>query len=279
MTGQGLAEAIPQPRGRILLLVHGLCMSDLQWKRKGHDHGAALAADPEIASPFTCLYLHYNTGLHISINGREFADIVGTLVEAWPVPVEEIAIVAHSMGGLVTRSALHCATQAGHDWPRRVAKVVFLGTPHDGAPLERGGNWVNVILDGSPYTMALARLAKVRSAGITDLRHGSLADEDWAGKDRFEPSHRKTSKRLAVPLPDGVKCFAIAATVAKHAGIVGGRLVGDGLVPVHSALGHGKPPAAALGFPLRQQWIGYGMNHLDLLDRHDVYGRIRRWLA
>ena len=161
-----LAKAIEQPTGRILILVHGLCRNDLQWERKGHDHGAAIAAQPGIEPRYTPLYLHYNSGLHVSTNGRQFASLVESLVRAWPVPVEEIAIVAHSMGGLVSRSALHYAAEAKLAWPGRVARIVFLGTPHDGAPLERGGNWVNVVLDGSPYTTALARLGTPAAADV-----------------------------------------------------------------------------------------------------------------
>nr|HMN59664.1 hypothetical protein [Anaerolinea sp.] len=153
-----LAKAIAQPTGRILILVHGLCRNDLQWERNGHDHGAAIAAEPGIGHRCTPVYLHYNSGLHVSTNGREFARLVESLVRAWPVPVAEIAIVAHSMGGLVTRSAVHYASGERRAWTGKLTKIVFLGTPHDGAPLERGGNWVNVVLDRSPYTTALARL-------------------------------------------------------------------------------------------------------------------------
>ncbi len=227
----------------------------------------------------TPVYLHYNSGRHVSTNGREFAGLLEALAKAWPVPVDEIAIVAHSMGGLLARSAFHYARAARHKWPARVTKIVFLGTPHDGAPLERGGNWIDYVLDASPYTTAFARLGKLRSAGITDLRHGSVLDEDWGGKDRFARSTRAAVKRHFVPLPAGVKCFAVAASLAKKSGSLADRLVGDGLVPVHSALGHGASPKSALAFPATQQWIGYGMGHLDLLGRPGVYAQIRRWLA
>ncbi|MCM2326819.1 MAG: GPI inositol-deacylase, partial [Lysobacter sp.] len=273
-----LSEAIPRPEGRILLAVHGLCMNDLQWKRNGHDHGASLAADPSIAPRYTLLCLHYNSGRHVSLNGREFARLLDALVEAWPVPVTEIAFLTHSMGGLVTRSALHHAGAEGHRWPALVRKIVFLGTPHDGAPLERGGNWVDVLLDGSPYTTAFSRLGKIRSAGITDLRHGSLVDGDWGGKDRFAPSTRAAVKRHFVPLPAGVQCFAVAASLSGKSGGMGEELIGDGLVPVRSALGKGTA-SAALDFPADRQWVGYGMNHLDLLDSPAVYSRLRRWLS
>lgn len=279
LTKAALSEAFPQAGGRILVLVHGLCLSDLQWERNGHDHAATLARDPAIAPAYTALYLHYNSGLHVSTNGREFSALLEALVQAWPVPVEEIAFLTHSMGGLVTRSAFHYGQAAGHRWPGQVARIVFLGTPHDGAPLERSGNWVDAVLDASPYTTAFSRLGKLRSAGITDLRHGSIVDEDWGGKDRFARSTRAAVKRHFVPLPSGVKCFSVAASLAKGASRLGDGLVGDGLVPVPSALGQGRAPGAGLDFPADRQWIAHGTGHLDLLDRPAVYNRLRRWLS
>ena len=269
---QALAAAIPQATGKVLLLAHGLCMSDLQWRRKGHDHGAALATDVG----FTQVYLHYNSGLHISTNGHAFAELIEALLKIWPVSVEELVIIGHSMGGLVLRSACHYGKVAGHDWMRHLRKIVFLGTPHHGAPLERGGNWVDVILDASPYTAAFARLGKIRSAGITDLRYGSLLDEDWQHRDRFA---RSKDKRRPVPLPDGVQCYAVGASIAKRATDLSEQLLGDGLVPLRSALGRHADSSLNLPIPESQQWIGYGMNHLDLLDRREVYERIKQWLA
>ncbi|UUZ51461.1 GPI inositol-deacylase [Massilia sp. B-10] len=102
------------------------------------------------------------------------------MIDNWPVAVDELLIVAHSMGGLVARSACHAAQEEGHSWPGLLRKMAFLGTPHHGAPLERGGNWVHLVTDLSAYSAPFSRLAKIRSAGITDLRHGSVLDEDWA---------------------------------------------------------------------------------------------------
>jgi len=266
-----LAKAIPAATGKVLLLVHGLCMNDLQWRRKEHDHGAALATD----AGFTPVYLHYNTGLHISANGRALAAQIEALLRAWPVHVDELAILAHSMGGLVARSACHYGELAQHDWLRHLSKLVFLGTPHHGAALERGGNWVDLLLDASPYTTAFARLGKIRSAGITDLRHGSVVDEDWEDRDRFARSRKP---RPVVPLPAQVKCYAIAASIANRHGKLSERLLGDGLVSIASALGEYPRGRRNLALPKRRQWIGYGMNHMDLLDRGAVYARIKRWM-
>jgi PGAP1-like protein len=134
-----LSAAVPPPRDKLLILVHGLCLNDLQWTRNGRDFGTALAR----ALEYTPVYLHYNTGLHTSVNGLMFAALIETLVEQWPEPLKQLVILAHSMGGLVSRSASHYGTAAGHVWPQHLSKLIFLGTPHHGALLERGGNWVN----------------------------------------------------------------------------------------------------------------------------------------
>jgi hypothetical protein len=267
---EALTAAVPAATGKLLVVVHGLCLNDLQWNRQGHDHGAALARD----LGYTPVYLHYNTGLHLSTNGAEFADALETLVQQWPVPLADFAILAHSMGGLVARSACHHGATAGHEWLGRLRALVFLGTPHHGAPMERGGNWIDILLGISPYSAPLARLGKIRSAGITDLRYGNLMDEDWQGRDRFARGDR----RRFVPLPDHVRCYTVAATTAKHLPTPGRTLPGDGLVPVGSALGEHAKPELSLHIPKSRQWIARGRGHLDLLESKAVYRRIRGWL-
>jgi hypothetical protein len=266
-----LESSLPSAGGRLLVLVHGLCMSDLQWLRDGHDHGAALARD----LGFTPVYLHYNSGLHISTNGRAFAQQLERLLEQWPHQVERLVLLGHSMGGLLARSALHYAQQANHRWASRLDDLVFLGTPHHGAPLERAGNWVDTVLGGTPYAAPFARLGKVRSAGITDLRYGSLVDEDWLGRDRFR---RAPDARQHLPLPETVRCYAAAASIGQRRGDLKDRLLGDGIVPLDSALGQHPDPARALVFAPGRQWIAYGTSHLELLSRADVYAQLRHWL-
>jgi len=272
LDAKSLAASMSGPSGRLAVLVHGLGLNDRHWNRKGHDHGAALARD----LGYTPVYLHYNSGQHISINGRAFAELLDVALAQWPVQVEELVIIGHSMGGLVARSAYHYGAIAGHDWPRRLHKLIFLGTPHHGAPLERGGQWVDLALGKNPYTVAFTRLGRIRSAGNTDLRYGNLLDQDWDGRDRFE---HVGDARQAVPLPESVQCFAIAATTGNRAGDLYDRVLGDGLVPLSSALGHHEEPHFALSFAESRQWIGYAMGHLELLDRQEVYGQIRTWLG
>ncbi|MGB5324789.1 MAG: hypothetical protein WBN40_05105 [Pseudomonadales bacterium] len=245
------------PAKKLLVLVHGLCMNDRQWNRKGHDHGEALAKE----FGYQSLYLRYNSGLHIADNGRMFAAMLERLMGNWGTTVDELVIIGHSMGGLVARSACHQGLEAGHRWPRLLRKLVFLGTPHHGAPLERGGHGLDLIMNMSPYSMPITRLSKSRSAGITDLRHGKILESE-----------------AIAPLPVGVKCYAAAAVLSAARNAVSDRLVGDGLVPVESALGQHRDSARTLAIPASHQWVGYRMGHLELLNRPEVYRQISAWL-
>ena len=264
------SRAIQASGGKLVLMVHGACMHDLQWNRQGHDHGAALARD----LGYRPIYLHYNTGLHISENGRTFSELMEACMDQLPSSTE-LVIVAYSMGGLVSRSACHYGKLAGHHWLKHLRKLVFLGTPHHGAPLERGGNWIDILLGISPYSAPFARLGKIRSAGLTDLRYGNLLDDDWKGRDRFVYSG---DSRTAVPLPDGVQCYAIAGTIAKGSSTPGGHLLGDGLVTLNSALGRHENAGLKLSLPETHQWVGRDMNHLDLLNQPAVYATLKQWL-
>jgi len=247
---------------RLLLLVHGSSMDDLQWLRRGHDHGAALAKD----LGFVPIYLRYNSGRHVSENGRDFAALLERLVAAFPRPVKEVVLLTHSMGGLVARSACHVAEEEHHAWRKKLRALVTLGTPHHGSPLERGGNWIDVLLEVSRYSAPLAKLGKLRSAGVTDLRYGNVLDEHWVGSDRFA---KEGDPRGALSLPAGVACFAIAGSL--------GPGMGDGLVPVDSALGkHEKLP---LDFPKSHQLIVQQTSHLDLLSSPEVHAQLKAWLS
>ena len=259
-----LADAVTGHGSKLLVLVHGLCMNDLQWTRDGHDHGAMLAD----ALGYTPLYLHYNSGLSIAGNGRQFAEQLETVQQQWPVPIDEIAIIGHSMGGLIARSACRQAERLDHAWLKTLRHLVCMGSPHQGAPLERGGNWIDLVLGATPFAAPLARVGKIRSAGITDLRHGDPLDAHPGGSDR----HGVT------PLPKGVRCYAIAATTGQQRGDLQDRWIGDGLVPVASALGHHPDPKRALSFPKSRQWVAYETNHLELLNDPAVADRLLGWL-
>jgi pimeloyl-ACP methyl ester carboxylesterase len=271
--------ALPKATGKVLLLIHGLCMNDLQWSKTPDgqasptpDYGATLAQ----TLGYTPIYVRYNTGLHTSQNGQELADKLELLLKAWPVAVDELTILAHSMGGLVTRSAVHYARQNGQQWPKRLKNIIFLGTPHHGAPLEKAGNWIDVLLGGTPFSRPFAKLGQLRSAGITDLRFGTVLESDWADRDRFQPG---PDRRQSVPLPSGIACYTAVATLAPRRSLLAERVVGDGMVPLPSALGQHREPQHRLAFAKTSQWIGYRMNHWDLLHSPDVSVQLCRWLT
>jgi pimeloyl-ACP methyl ester carboxylesterase len=266
------AIEFPEASGWIILAIHGLCMTDLQWRRGPVDPVSVLAR----GLGATALHLRYNTGLHVSTNGRALSERLEALLSEWPVPVTRITLIGHSMGGLVARSAQHDAQSRGLEWGGRLRDMVFLGTPHHGAPLERGGRWVHAVLGVSPYSAAFMRLGSLRSAGITDLRHGSLLDEDWQGRDRFAHA---ADTRVPVPLPEGVACYAIAATTGRREDPLARRLLGDGLVPIDSALGRHPQARRRLEFPPGHTWIALRTGHVGLLGRASVYRRIAGWLG
>lgn len=261
--------------GTVLVLLHGLCMNDLQWQRQGQDHGVLLA--PALGA--LPIYLHANTGLPIAENGRQFAALMEQLVDAWPVPVQRVVLLGHSMGGLIARSALHQAQAQGETqgWAALCSDLVCLGSPHHGAPLERAGHGVDLLLGAMPftsrYTAPLARLGRLRSAGITDLRHG-LLDADGS----------------AIPLPAGPTspcCWALAGTLDAAADDSArtlkqralGKAFGDGMVPLASALGQHTKPAMRLAFAPERQAVLHDTGHLDLLSSPAAAQQLRQWLA
>ena len=247
MTLHPLVEGASGPP---LVMLHGLCMNEAQWRRDGADFPAALAALGYM--PFG---LRYNSGRPIWRNGADLA----ALLEGVPGP---LTLVGHSMGGLVARSAI---AQAGaRRWPRRLKTLVTLGTPHQGAPLERGGQQVQQLLAISAYSRPLSLLAARRSAGIRDLRHASLLEAD-------------SGKASAVPLPAWVACYAVAATTSKTASGSPARWLGDGLVPVASALGQHRSPARRLAFADTALFTGLG--HLALQTDAAVLARLEQWLT
>ena len=265
-----LRSRLPDATSKLLVMLHGLCMNDLQWQRDGHDHGEALARD----LGYSPVYLRYNSGLSISTNGRILAPLMERLYDTWPVPIERLVMVGHSMGGLVARSAIHHAAliQRGRlRWPSRVDDLVCLGTPHQGAPLEMAACGVDLLLGAAPYAAPLARLGRLRSAGINDLRSGSIVNAAAipdGGRDG-----------ASVGLPAETRCFAVAASLGSSAGGLQDSLLGDGLVPVPSALGEHRRSDRRLAFPADRQAVIRDTGHLELLSSRAVYELLRRWLV
>lgn len=272
INSKSLKEVYPNINGKILLMVHGSCMNDIQWTRKNQNYGEVLSKELNK----TLVYLNYNSGKHISTNGKNLSELLENLIENWSVPVEEIIIISHSMGGLVTRSALHYGQQEQKSWTTFIKKTVFLGTPHHGSHIERKGNYLDLILESIPYTKPFAKLGKIRSAGVTDLRYGNLVDEDWQKNDRFE---LKTDQRKHIQLPKKIQFYSIAAVIGKETNSIKNKILGDTLVSVKSALGQHKKNNKNLHFKKENTFIAYENNHSDLLSNSKILDKLKTWLT
>jgi len=269
---QAIAASLPQASSRLVILVHGLSMSELGWQRKGTP---CIGSQLELELGYTPLYLRYNTGRHISTNGQEFAAMLEQLLAAWPVPVESLALIGHSMGGLVIRSACWYAQQSQSNWLQHLEQVVCLGTPHHGSPVERAGHALDVAMNKIAYTQPLA-VGRRRSAGIKDLRHGNLLDEDWQGHD---PDQVRPDTRKVVPLLPEVEYYFAAATLGRDRRDRLGQLLGDLLVRLDSAVGSHKDDLRRLHIKPENCRIFHEKNHFDLLDDARVQRQVVQWLG
>jgi pimeloyl-ACP methyl ester carboxylesterase len=282
-SSEALAAAHPDATGRLAVFVHGLAGTEQAWRfRAERRHG-----DPELNYGtmlrrdlgFTSVWVRYNTGLRISRNGRSLAMLVDDLVAAWPVPVTDVVLIGHSMGGLVVRSAVHQATgtdpERQSSWLPLTRAVVTLGTPHLGAPAERAANVATYVLGLVGEGRPLATLLAGRSVGIKDLRYGNLVEADWHGHD---PDALLRDTRTDVPLRADVRHFAVIGTVLGPHDTRIGSLVGDVLVGTRSAAGDtGRDDR--LAFPEGHVVRLAGLHHLDLLNHPRVYPLLRGWLG
>jgi pimeloyl-ACP methyl ester carboxylesterase len=239
---------------KLLIFVHGLCMNDLQWSSIEEDTQFSYGNTLQQSLGFTAIDLRYNTGRAVTDNGQEFSALLETLVINWPVPIESINIVGYSMGGLITRIARNFAIQNNLRWVSYLQKVIFIGTPHLGAPLEQMGHWIEQLLGRSAYTAPFATLTQLRSQGINDLRTGLSSD-------------------LVTEQQSKTMFYAIAGctSLQERASGAVNATIGDGLVPVASALNN-------LLIPENQQRTVYQTNHLQLLNSKEVSNQLVVWL-
>jgi pimeloyl-ACP methyl ester carboxylesterase len=259
---------------RLAVFVHGLGETDAAWRLRATREQPGYGALLQRELGYTPLQLRYNSGRHISDNGRELAAVLERLHDAWPTPIDEVALIGHSMGGLIARSACHYGHAGGHRWTRAVRHVVCLGSPNLGARLEKGINALGWALASIPETRPLARAVNARSAGIKDLRFGACIEEDWCD---CEPDELLTDRCHDVPLLPGATFYFIAATISRGEDDLLGTVVGDLLVRVPSASGAGRRRRVPFGVEDGRR-LG-GLTHFDLLNHPAVYEQIRAWLA
>ena len=279
-TREAFAAALPNATPKVCVFVHGLGCSDATWRFRAREqfgdpdahYGTFLARD----LGYTPLYVRYNTGLHISHNARALAGLLEDLHAVYPCPIEEIALIGHSMGGLVSRGAAHYAQLAERAWLAQLSHVLCIGSPNLGAPLEKATNALASLLSrfDSAGTQVPAKLLNVRSSGIKDLRFGYVLDEDWTGRD---PDAFLTDERKDVPMVPWVTYGFVAATFLRDPEHPLGALLGDLLVRVPSASGRAEEPARHVRFDLGE--VVHGVHHIAMLNHPRVYAQLRRFLA
>ena len=274
-----LAAAFPETGDDVVVFLHGLCETELSWwlgarahhgnPRSSHGHRLTQAIG---ATP---VYLRYNTGRHISDNGHDLAGLLGRLVELWPTPISRLTLIGHSLGGLVIRSACARGEQAGSDWVRLVGRVVYLGAPHLGAPLEvavaRAGAAMRKLPETRPVAVALAS----RSVGIKDLRYGDVLATDWSSIEDLDAWRAEPAG--CSPLLASADHYYVGATLTREQGHLVARLIGDALVTFPSASGSGRSRRLELEID-RGVHLGR-MHHFDLLNHPRVWEVLERWLV
>jgi pimeloyl-ACP methyl ester carboxylesterase len=274
---KSVRRAFPRPTARLAVFLHGLGETEERWQRGAARHrgrarltfGEQLRRDCSI----TPIEVRYNSGLHISSNGRRLSDLLEDLLDAWPVKVEELILVGHSMGGLVARSACHAGSVTQRRWPSSLGHLIALGSPHTGVPLEKSVHAAAWALRAVPETQAIARILDMRSEGIRDLRFGYLVEDDWRGEDPDRLMHDNRSD--VPPLPGCTQTF-ITATLTRDPWHPLGWLGGDFLVRTESAAG--RRPGGGVAVPADEVIHVGSMSHFDLLDHPRVYKQIHRVL-
>jgi pimeloyl-ACP methyl ester carboxylesterase len=279
-----LARGFPEATDRIALLVHGLMSTESVWRFPGDPattYGSLLARDHGV----TPVWLRFNTGRHVSTNGRELAGMLHQLTAAWPQPVRDITLIGHSMGGLVIRSAAHyaSATRPWRDiahlrpsWASKVRRMVLIGVPNTGAPLEVLANLTSATLWSLPIpaTRLVGLGLDARSAGIRDLRFGAITDEDWLEKD---PDARERPVPHRVAMLRRAAYLVIAGGVAADPAHPLTQVFGDAFVSTPSASGSLGGAAGQGLFPGATVRVFPRMNHVALAHRPEVYAEIDRW--
>lgn len=238
----------------VVVTLHGLMCDEVmfqetRWQSPSPSRpGHGLRLERELG--VTVLHVRYNSGLHISENGRALSALLQELVAACGPDLDRLILVAHSMGGLVARSAGYYGTLDGLGWVRRVSTVVLLAVPTQGSYLEQLANLSAFVLHrvGNLYTALGGQIIEQRSHGIRDLRFGFMADEDW----RDHPlDDRLKARRTRIPPIEGVDYHVMVGTLGADESSALAIYFGDGLVGKRSAYGEAlfrqSDPLAACG--------------------------------
>ena len=242
------------PRG-VLLLIHGLCLSEQEW----WGPRASQFCNELNRQGYGVVYLRYNSGLSLRENGALLARLLDTQWQAGKNA--KLLMAGHSMGGLVARSALHHGRDIfQHPWTKDVSHAAYIASPHVGANLEKLGNFANNLLGYSPYTTPLMALGNIRSRGVRSLRQSHIHHENEDDANHLQRFNEQVHHLLIGAL--------LADPAAK-------TLLGDGLVTDISAMGgHHFPEEHDKVTRLIINEVG----HLSLLNDQRLYSALAVWL-
>jgi triacylglycerol lipase len=273
---EALKQRFENATGKVCVFIHGLCCTEWIWSISAKEFygdpninfGSLLKTD----LGFTPVYVRYNTGRHVSENGQRLSELLSHFTALYPLNIEKIILVGHSMGGLVARSAAHYGSQNHAPWVKKLQHIFCVGSPNLGAPMEKALNLLGSILRAfnTAGTQAPAQVLNARSAGIKDLRFGYTIDDEWRDKD---PDALLKNNRHDLPFVEGVGYSFIAGTITEDPDHPLGVLVGDLLVRVPSAAGRAFEPARRI--PFRSGRVISGLSHLHLANHPDIYQVIR----
>lgn len=265
----GTKEASPASP-HIVVLLHGLCLSEQSWQR---DENPGMGEHLKQELGMSPVYLRYNTGRRVSANGKELADRLDDLIAGWPVPVESLSLIGYSMGGLVIRSACWYADSEQRSWIKPLKRILFLGTPHHGSPIENAGHLVDRAMQSVKYVEPLA-FGRKRSAGIKDLREGDFLGDEW---DRRGCEKSVPDSHSYCPLLPLVDYYFVAASIGHHEEDPLGYIFGDLLVRVSSALGAGLNSPGDPEVKKENCRIFQERNHFDLVHDDRIIKQVIDW--
>ena len=148
-----LRSASPREAGKVpVVFVHGMLSSPENWSLLID----RLSAEPPLRERFQFLTFRYDSLQAIPESGRELLDALTearrrTDPDGRDRSFDQVVLVGHSLGGLVAKAAVARARETqyaeaavprvggqGKPATPRIARIIFIATPHRGVPVDGG---------------------------------------------------------------------------------------------------------------------------------------------